>query len=375
LEPRFDDAQPFFRTLELGGYLGQGGMRMVLAPGAGDVERLSAAADVPHRGLFREHVGLDGRVGIVTATGFHVVRRPRIAVPRRRRRPDDTAGDRAANYKASGLVGDGPAHKVTGVTATSKGADPGDQRLAAMPDLHARIFNWDAVHPLAYHGLDWHLPQDDELSAPIAAPDFAALAGKRSLPAAATEAVDVDHRYGAVDVALSESSIDVPEDGSITVRCGWGAEIRMSRGHCEITTPGDVTFQAGRDVQIWAGRDFIVRAKGTVDISSTEGDARLKAGNNVQVLADKGALLLESKAASASYGYRDKVGSDVEAGGIHLKAATSAVGVYAADVLVRSGGSGDDGLAGRVNHPRRRRWRGQRPGSGPRGCAAGWPTA
>lgn len=212
---------------------------------------------------------------------------------------------------------------------------------AAMLDLAAFDFNHTHVHPYAYRTSDYYFPE--ETTQPAGAltkvPSFSDLSGGQYLSAPTPAAAGVDHRYGKGYYYPNASFFGMLDDGGIVLRDGYGAEIKLSGGAIEITAPGDVWVRSGKNVNLWGGRDVIVRAQHSVDITAAKKDVRLKAENNVMVLGGNngcGGVHLESRATCPGYDYDDKIGEDIVTTGITFKAENAHVMAWARDVILRA---------------------------------------
>ena len=348
LEPSKTDQQPFYRYREYGGYLGQGHMREVAVPPPNEPFYTYQQTGSPALGVFREQVGLDGSYGLQSAKQIVIAKRALIPVPKRKRLATDPKGDNPDNYKAAGFYGSGPEHKVTDVVA--EGDNPHVLAAAAIRDVHAYLFNWKGLHPFHYHGEDYEMPEQDDLAPllKLTSPlGFSDLQTQMFLPAPVPKKVIVDHRYGETAYYETASGISLLEDGGVVIADGYGGEIRMTGGSIFISCPGDVFLQPGRNVVQMAGHDVILRARNSIDLTTTEKDVRIKAENNLQMLGGaggEGGVLIESKANSPLQDYVNKVGEDVQSSGVVLKAAHSEVVAWGQEVYLRTGSS--DGNAG-----------------------------
>ena len=89
------------------------------------------------------------------------------------------------------------------------------------------------------------------------------------------------------------------------------------------------------------GREAIIRAIDSIDISSSEQDVRIKAENNLQMLGgnsgDSGGVLIESKGQGVAQEYDRKVGEDVNGSGIVLLSRGGHVSSIAKTIYIRSG--------------------------------------
>lgn len=366
------------RLLDWSGYMGQGGLSVVAAPAQLDwaypsVPEEAATVEVdfdgradapsgrlrvdgtsspttqplavpvnsyagPHRpGLFEEHRGINGSYGIRSATRIVLAKRPSIPVAKPIRTPTDPYGDRPdSGYAASGLDGNDAAHLVQhDPTPTT---DPG-RRACLLPDAIAYMFNWEALHPFAYHERDWEVPQEGAAGADIdnqVAPDYSTLDSLDRLAAPAPAYLDVDHRYGLAEVYQNEAVIAILDDGSILLRDGWGSEVRMGGGNVELRAAGDVRLHTGRSVIAWGGYDVVLKAHNSVDVSAAQGDFRTKAARNshhVTGASGYGGFHFESQSQCPAHNYTDP-GQGAVSSGFVIRCPDSTVDVTAADVRV-----------------------------------------
>ena len=378
-ENKYDNQQPFHRTQKFYGYYGQGERTVVCAPPAnaswwtyklesdgkppapfestvknelsidvpegGGSDKETIDEEKPPIGLSEDNTGLDGRRFIASAKGISLVKRLLLPVPSRLRRPEDGNGDKDDNYKFAGKYGGGDAHKITGDLETS-GSHPNLQRAAGVLDLHGYLFNYAGLHPFHWHAKDYKTWEQSELKYAEynqAVPTYSELKGSMYLGDPEKKQLQIDHRYSSQNFYACESFINLLEDGGIVIGDGYGGEIRMTAGTVTISAPGDVWFKPGKNAQIWAGRDCIVRANNTVDISSTEENVRVKAEQNVMVLAGNdsskklGGVLIESRAKAAVYEF-DEPGDSVVFGGVVLRAKKAEGVAHAKNIYMRTVG-------------------------------------
>ena len=81
-------------------------------------------------------------------------------------------------------------------------------------------------------------------------------------------------------------------------------------------------LKSGRNVNLWAGYDLILRAKNSIDGSASAHDVRLKAENNMMLLGGNsgtGGVLVESRGASGNFDFSQS-GEAVSFGGVILRA-------------------------------------------------------
>ena len=378
-ENKYDNQQPFHRTQQFYGYYGQGSRTVVCAPPAdaswwtyklesdgkppapfestvenelsiklpagGGSDKETKDEEEPPIGLSEDNTGLDGRRFIASAKGISLVKRLLLPVPSRLRRPEDGNGDKDDNYKFAGKYGGGPEHKITGDLEASD-SKPNLQRAAGILDLHGYLFNYAGLHPFHWHAKDYKTWEQSELKHAqynSVVPEYSTLKGSMYLNEPGAQQIQVDHRYNTQKFYASESFITLLEDGGIVIGDGYGAEIKMTAGTVTISAPGDVWFKPGKNAQIWAGRDCIVRANNTVDISSTEDNVRVKAEQNVMILAGNdssqklGGVLIESRATAAVYNF-DEPGDSVVFGGVVLRAKKAEVIAHAKNIYMRTVG-------------------------------------
>lgn len=278
------------RILELAGYIVNGKDRYVVAPRPD--KQQSLITDVQrYIGLFREHLDIDGSYTVQTAAGISLRKTVFIPAPHDIADPDDPT-----------VV----VNKPTDFTAFNWSLDtfglPGT--LAQMMEAHAYALNIDQFRRFTER-TDWSVQDADPMSAPAQGKALVSVAmGNRqwaSLPATGDWLVNP---VGAKKYYAATAGIDIREDGSVVITDAWGSQIVMSGGNVVITAPGDIYKLPGRNAVTWAPGDIVLRAKGDVDVSSSEGSLRLKAERNLEVLAangGEGGLLLESRGTNREF--------------------------------------------------------------------------
>lgn len=349
VEPKDDYAMPFHREVEYHGYLGQGGKRTVSGmPDSGDhlsYNGGSGVNDPKLPGLFDAFVTSDGRYCVQAAKGISIVKRS-FVVPARIRRMDapvDGGGNDDNNYKFSSKEGEGPEHKITGDIET-QGDDTQFNRAMGIKDMHAYFFNYAGVHPFHYRDKDYKLYEERELEymegQTEAVPVFNKLASSMFIdPVEFKKTAKIDHRYGEQDFYQLSCGMHMLDDGGLVIFDGYGSEIRMTGGSMFLSAPGDIWLKSGRNTNVWAGFDAILRAKNSMDLSTTEHDIRLKAEKNLHALAGNsgaGGILLESRGAQ-TYNF-DEPGEKTVSGGIMLRSTEASVVAWSSSIYLRTGG-------------------------------------
>jgi len=353
LDDNDEDLAPFYRYTEHGGYVGQGHLRMVVAPEKNGTKRKFRDADSHYDyGLWQEIIGLDGSHTTRSAKSIYFGKRVLIPNPRRRRlHEDQKEGDdgRKGNYKFSGQFGEkADPHKIGDVKVNDTSGKKANHllRVAGILDLLSHCYNWKSYHPFHYHKQDYRTPNESELQGQFnRAQDrlnFDELSRQGNMTYPTPKQITIDHRYGDVDYYQRESFWAMHEDGSVQIGDGYGATITLSGGHVTIDCPGDIRFLAGKNV-VNMGYDVITRANNSVDISANKRDVRLKAQRNMQFLAGNskerggGGMLFETKSRGDQQDYQDKFGEAVKSSGIVFLAKDSEIGLLSKDILLRTG--------------------------------------
>ncbi len=354
LEPAQDDQAPFYRLEEFRGYLGQAFMRHVSLPsaiGSSGVNTYSNSLIIP--GVFREQIGLDGSYGLESAHSISIFKRAIIPIPKRAQLPEAPAGDDAdeGSYNFAGLFGGGDGHKIGSPTPTVKNGHL--QEATSLSDFLAYLFEWKGLHPFHYHKRDFELKNQSGANPNIfqiqAPPSFSSLLNDTYTTPPTARTQKVDHRYGDVSYYETTSGLALLPQGSVVLRGGAGEEIRMVGGSIVISCPGDVWLQPGRNVNVYAGDDFIARARNSMDFTTTQHDIRFKAERNMEFLAGNsqsgGRMLFENKSPGAGHDVAGNKGEDLFGSGFVFKAKHSQFITAVSEIYLRTGGgSGDDAI-------------------------------
>lgn len=349
-EPKTDDQQAIYRAESYSDYLGQAFRRSVFGPPP-EADGLNRWPDEKIRpGLFEEHVGLDGHFGLASAHSWSISKRLLIPIPKKMSPPEDPKGDdfRAGGYKFASVYGDGPEHKVTGRPLEQDDL-PHIQAAVQLQDVMAYAHNWKGLHPFDYHVKDFKTPQETEI-APFSTmqylPPFGSLAESQWLPEPPKKKLYIDHRYQEVEYYETSAGVFCNPDGSLILRDGSGSEIRMSGGSIQMSAPGDIWMQPGRNFNVWGGDDIILKAQNSIDITTSVHDVRIKAERHCDILAGNngslGRLLLECQTSGSLHDTVGKKGEDVAQSGVLLKCAKGDIVGWATNVKFRTGG-GDVG--------------------------------
>lgn len=338
-QPLHYDQQPFHRIVEYGGYLGQGGRKMILAPGK-DVEGQESeilntyAQDLKWAQMQAEQSSLAGRKVTVASGDMLFIKRPPPPAPKRKERPESALGDRGdvidapngnypKNYDPCGLPsrdefeeGDPSfAHYVTDDLALKDESNPNPLvkldvpeevlKASLIADEIAYAVAWEGVHPFHYHSRDFYLPQESDLGEfnKSAMPPYPSLNDHQFLGQAEDSeypehiSVKVDHRYDEVKIYLNTAVFGLKKDGSFVLRTGCGCEVKSENGTLELAAPGDIVLRPGRNTVVMSGKDTIIKSRNSMDMSTSEGDIRAQAATNLMMASaveNEGVMLLQS---------------------------------------------------------------------------------
>jgi hypothetical protein len=315
-----DNAQtPFHRLRTFEGYLGQGFRKQLRLPPQNSSANTINTLTEPKTGpsVWEEHLSLDGNYHVVSSQGIFIAHAPVFQTPVQKKQPEDPTGD-----------------------SRKSGYDRNKTKIKTGPDNNTKLegngMQWRSAHPFHYREKDWKIEEDTDQHAPTV-PDFGSLRGIQYLGKSDTDKLDVDDREKQAEFYKTLSFLSILRDGTVVIAGPGGEEIRMGGGNVEISCPGDIQLRPGRSCVTLAGRDAIVRANKSVELSANTEDVRIKSDRNMQLLAGNsgvGGLLLESKSIGELQDY-SKVGSEVVANGITFKS-KSFVSCLGKDVYLRS---------------------------------------
>lgn len=327
----------FYRSEEYRGYLGQGFMRSVQGlpggnipynlTGSGEGIGVEAPKSEVFPGLFREQIGLDGSYAISSAHSISITKRRSIAIPRRIVDPEDPSGDdvTAGDYSfASKTAGDLHIVQSNMDKDVPENTFTALQETMGLADFLAYAFEWKGLHPFFYHKLDFDLTNQPEVL--MDPPNFTSLLNQSFLTPPTSSTEFIDHRYQNVEYFNTTSGIHLLPEGGVVIRGGGGEEIRMVGGSIQISCPGDVWLQPGRNVNMYCGDDLIAKANNSIDFSATNKDVRFKAEKNMEFLAANsgvGRMLFENKASAAFHSDGTATGEDIQGSGFIFKAENS----------------------------------------------------
>jgi hypothetical protein len=343
MEDLSDHSQtPVYRLTDHTGYLGQGFNRTLMKPAKDSGKRLMTDSGDPDTGLFQELLALDGGYSVRSAKQITLAKYPLIPNPRRKRAVEDALGDdltESNDYKFSGKFGSGDEHQVLEWDDSGAGILPNMLRPTGIIDMMARHYNWKSTHPFYYHKKDYDYPEEGESNSPLTQVQF--YRGQMEVAYQTTTPVQlkIDDRYKDVNYYNTASFVTLAEDGSVVIADGYGSQILLGGGQIRLEAGGDVMLMSGARV-VTLAKEAIIRAKSSVDISSSEEDVRIKAENNLHLLAGnsgRGGMLLESKSPTDMQVYADRIGEEVDCRGITLLSRGGSVNMMAKTMYMRTG--------------------------------------
>lgn len=329
LEPSVVDTIPIDRIQRYGGYLGQGEHTILSCPVGDGVN--STRQLVEQRGLFRQQLMLDGTYLTETVRQMFFCKVASIPVLRQSTPRDYLA--EGEKYVYSGVVGDGDPHIVRPLRIPDAAT-----ASAGVSDLYAYASAWQGLHPAVYH------PHIDVEYAAATGPSITPVLDESdhvTLPSPTQ--VTVDHRYGDIDIYRVLSLFAFLPDGTVVIRNGLGAEIKLEAAVVSLSGTG-VYVNAAKTLSMLANQ-VSIRGNKYAELVSSVGNVYVKADRNLSLLGGNsgyGGVLIESRSVTASSDWPDEP-SDAVVGGVVIKGGTSSVAVYGGDILLKTGGE-DTGL-------------------------------
>lgn len=334
---------PVYRLTDYTGYMGQGFNRTLMKPAKDSGKRLMTQAEADKDvGLFQELLALDGGYSIRSAKQVTIAKYPLIPNPRRKRLVEDALGDdltESNDYKFSGKFGEGEEHKVLEWQDEGVLDLPNMLRPTGVLDMITRHYNWKSTHPFHYHRKDYHYPEEGDSDSPLTQVRFYRGTMGKAYETVEPVQLKIDDRYKDVNYYNTASFFSLAEDGSVVIGDGYGSQILMGGGQIRLETGGDIMLMSGARV-VTLAKEAIIRAKNSVDISSSDKDVRIKSERNMQLLAGNsgyGGMLLESKGQGAYQLYDGKIGEEVDATGITLLSRGGSINAMTKTMYLRTG--------------------------------------
>lgn len=323
-----DNAKPFHRVVEYGGYLGHGYQRVINAPPNEAPESyVYGKENRDQYCLSRVSQFADGEVSIESAKSIILSKKCFIPSIQTMEVVDNFDGGAGDSSKESGGEYDFSHEdvKVKSSPEFNKGATTCEllQELAALMDYQNHLFNYKLVYPFVYHKKDYYV--SDEMDTTLPTPKymswFSTLRNQQFVEMPEKHELDIHDKLKSTYYA-SESGLAFLPAGGVSMYGGYGEEIRMGSGTSTISAPGDIWIKAGRNIHLWAGNDIILKAKNCIDESATDGSIRIKAEKHLEMLGgnsgSEGGVLIESKS-SGDFDFSES-GDKVAVGGLIIRA-------------------------------------------------------
>ena len=345
VEPREENTKPFHRITDYGGWLGQGKYTQIVAP---DPEKDWVKFNDKEKllGVVRETKSLDGYISSISASATYIGKRGMIPTVSRVNQPDETStkiGDNDTNYKKT--------NKFEAEAEIPGNGNP-MEHVMGLQDSIAYQQNYKELLPFLQHTNDYYIPEDSELNEGLTRfAKFSQLKNKHVISIDKGPEVKIvtggNIPERKMELNPAEAGLACLSDGSQVLYGGCGEEIRMAGGSIFFDAPGDIWIKAGRRIILWGGDDIEVRAKGSIDMTSTEESIRIKAEEKLSMLGGNNGIdgvLIESKGSTTQYDF-EKGGNEDAFGGIMLKSRDGIIGALGATIYLRSGtGTGGEGI-------------------------------
>ena len=340
LEPVEDLQGSFVRYKEFEGFLGDLRRRFVVMPNL-DLDRRvygrEATDPAQYKGLMEEVIGIDGSYLLRSAKGIGFEKSVWIPVPESIYPRDNPKGDHNFENVAGADMdfSEYPEEEAPGST------------LARTRDYQSHDLNKRKSEPINQRDKDWAIRDDIEDETPqIKTPgnfqeEIPPLTHydtfEQPLPVMEEELIcptgDRKSRY-----YQGKAFMGLLPDGSILLRDAYGSELRMCGGNIEISCPGDVVMRNGRTIQLWGGKDVIIKSHDNLEMSTAKGSARLKAEHNLEIMGGNdttGGVLIENRGSGDTNDFSE-LGDSAVIGGLVLKSTRSQVAVWGKSLYMQS---------------------------------------
>lgn len=341
-----ENAKPFHRVVEYGGYLGHGYQRVVNAPPKTKPDSYNyGESNQDQYCLSRIAQFADGDVSIESAKSIILTKHCYIPSVQTLQVADDLDGGIGDSSKESKGEYDF-SHGDVKLKASPE-FNIGDttcellQELAALIDYQAYLLNYKLVHPFIYHKKDYFV-SDEMLLEDFPKPQyfswFSTLQHQQFAEIPDKLELDIHAKLKSTYYA-SESGLALLPEGGVSLYGGYGEEVRMGAGTATLSAPGDIWIKAGRNIHLWAGNDIILKAKNCIDESATDGSVRIKAEKHLEMLGgnaeSEGGVLIESKS-SGDFDFSEN-GEKTKVGGLVLRASNGTAVIEGENTYICSG--------------------------------------
>jgi hypothetical protein len=271
---------------------------------------LATPDQYPDTGLFQAQLDTSGQMVIrnMAGMGFYKSASP-IPVPKKQHELDDPAGDKEITQEEKKAF-EFDAENAMGASCQVR-------------DYFAYLFNKFGNQRMKDQPKDYVIPEAADAPAPGQQPGPPVLGGFAFQNIRMTDKIGDTNTPGSgpVNFRRGDTWIMILPDGSVSIRDKWASSIEMRGGHIIISAAKDIQFVAGRNIVQMAGQDVDVRARDSIDLTTSEHDIRLKAQQAVQIHSEKNGILINSNgsAGKVDYGSEDGRGEKFKLPGIVIK--------------------------------------------------------
>ena len=330
------DVRSIDRIESFGGYLGQG--QLLVLSCVTEQGTNTWDSPLPRAALCRQQTMLDGTYLLETTRQLFLAKTADIPYIRRTKPIDYLDENESYQYSGAVPVGeDADQHIVKPIDAEGQ-----PSAHLAIEEGYAYVSAWQGLHAAVYHPNIEITYREDENGSGTEHPQIDVSQTDRAAPVTPVQ-VPIDSRLGEIDIYRILSFFAILPDGSLAIRNGQGAEIRLGEGAIDVT---GLSININAAKQVTAVSDqLIFRSHGDTEIVSSEGSVRVKAQTDLNLLGaagGSGGVLIESR--SESLTSNRQTDFDVtEGSGVVIKSATSHVTLGASALLLKTGG-GSSGL-------------------------------
>lgn len=343
-----ENAKPFHRVVEYGGYLGHGYQRVVNAPPKTKPDSYNYGTENKDQYcLSRIAQFVDGDVSIESARSIILTKHCYIPSVQTMQVADDLDGGAGDSSSESNGEYDFTHEEHAELKSSpdfnfNKEKTPCEllQELTALIDYQAYLFNYKLMYPFSYHVKDYYVNEEEDSELPSMQYEkwFSTLKSQQFAEAPDKMELNIHEKLKSTYYA-SESGLALLPEGGVSLYGGYGEEVRMGAGTSTFSAPGDIWIKAGRNIHLWAGNDIIMKAKNCIDESTTDGSVRIKAEKHLEMLGgnsgSEGGVLIESKS-SGDFDFSE-VGEQTKVGGLIIRASKGTAVLEGENTYIGSG--------------------------------------
>lgn len=287
----------------------------------------------PDLGMGQDITDLSGHRVVRSVVGVGMHKSVAIAVPKKRFEADDPEGDR--DEPETLPVEDFEFSSVPKCQASF---------VAQLRDYFAWMFNKRMPQRLLEKPKDWDVPDESNCPTPGNGSTYPPGVGGfyREFPQivdamasqASTGQFDDDTKVeGGKKITVGDAFIHITPDGCIVMKAQCGSQVTIGNGHIEFSASHDVRTIAGGSVVSLAGDDQVIKAKQSVDITSTENQVRVKGERDVFIHSNEGGLMFSISAFGGSFDPKAK-GENLGVPGILIKTPSGGIQMTASQITM-----------------------------------------